>query len=452
VSVINIDKEEIAVREQAVHQKRWWVRLTRTCNNRCLFCLDAPAQDGKVERFEVVQERLAEGRVNGASRLILSGGEPTIHPRFLDFVKMGRAMGYSWIQVITNGRMFRYEKFADTAVQNGLCEATVSAHGHTSELHDLLVGHKGAFREVVAGIVNLLSLGVVVSVDVVLNRLNLPHLKEILDFYYRLGVREFDLLHIVPFGRGFDENKALLFPDDEQVRFGVRRALEWAENRDVFVWTNRLPIRFLEGYEKYFQDPHKIYDEVLGEREVFRELFATQHEPSCLGERCSYCFLETFCDCARRYAKGDYSEKDENEERVLLTRDVVKDVLGGRIGVGGVKFAMPQPETLSEALNCLPPFEELLLASGKIVRVSGAKILGLPVCLGGEEAGMHDFPYPAGVLDSGKICLERFVAFFIKKLYKVYSVRCAQCSARRRCSGIQVNIARVFGLGVLKPM
>jgi sulfatase maturation enzyme AslB (radical SAM superfamily) len=450
VSVVNIDKEELAIREQAVHQTRWWVRLTRLCNNRCLFCLDAPAQNGKIEPDKVVQERLYEGRAKGASRLILSGGEPTIHPRFLDFVRMGRDLGYSWIQVITNGRMFRYRKFAETAVRNGLCEATVSAHGHTSELHDLLVGHKGAFAEVVTGIVNLLSVGVVVSVDVVLNRLNLPHLKEILDFYYRLGVREFDLLHMVPFGRGFDENRGILYPDDELLTQGVSKALKWASDRDVFVWTNRLPIRFLENHEKYFQDPHKIYDEVLGEREVFRELFATQKEPSCLGERCQYCFLETFCQCARRYAKGEYSDRDETEERTILTKEVVKGVLDGRIDVGSAKFGMPQPETLSEALASLAPFEELMAVKEKVVR-AGRKVLGLPVCLGGEEAGIHDFPYPTGVVESGQIVLERFVSFFIKKLYRVYSVRCAKCSARKRCSGIQVNVARVYGLGVLRP-
>ena len=452
MSAINISKEELAIREQAVHQKRWWVRVTRTCNNRCLFCLDSPAQDGKVEPSEVVLKRLEEGRRNGASRLILSGGEPTIHPHFLDFVKKGKEMGYTWIQVITNGRMFRYKKFTEIAVRNGLSEATVSAHGHNSELHDLLVAHKGAFSDVVTGILNLLSLRVVVSVDVVLNKLNLPHLMDILDFYYRLGVREFDLLHMVPFGRGFDENRELLYPDDELLKWGVSRALEWASGKDVFVWTNRLPIKFLEGNEKYFQDPHKIYDEVLGEREVFRDLFASKKEPSCLGERCRFCFLETFCQSARRYANGAYSEKDEIEDRLLLTKDVVENILNGRIPLTGAKFAMPQPETLTEALEILPLFERLMAAKDRIASAGSGKILGLPICLGGEETGMHDFPYPAGVLDSEKINLERFVAFFIKKLYKVYSVRCTNCGARGRCSGIQVNIARVYGLKVLNPV
>jgi hypothetical protein len=105
---------------------------------------------------------------------------------------------------------------------------------------------------------------------------------------------------------------------------------------------------------------------------------------------------------------------------------------------------------LSEALASLAPFEELMAVKEKVLG-AGGKVLGLPVCLGGEDAGIHDFPYPAGVVESGQIVLERFVSFFIKKLYRVYSVRCAKCSARKRCSGIQVNVARVYGLAVLRP-
>jgi phosphate transport system permease protein len=47
--------------------------------------------------------QIVEGRKKGANRLILSGGEPTMHPNFLDFVKLGQSAGSPKIQTVPNG-------------------------------------------------------------------------------------------------------------------------------------------------------------------------------------------------------------------------------------------------------------------------------------------------------------------------------------------------------------
>ena len=250
---------DLDARQDAVTEKRLWVRLTRACNNHCVFCLDVGAHDGQAVPEDEVLARLRRGREEGATRAILSGGEPTIHPRFLDLVKAARDMGYTWVQCVSNGRMFAYDKFAARAIANGLREATLSMHGHTPELFERLVGIPGAYAQSLAGLKNLLRMGAVVSVDIVLNRLNLPHLKEILQFYIGLGVYEFDLLHLVPFGLGFDRHRDELFEDPAVVARELSRALELVDEvPGLFLWTNRLPIALLEGHEELFQDPHKM--------------------------------------------------------------------------------------------------------------------------------------------------------------------------------------------------
>src|SRR5262245_19451465 len=76
-------------REAAAHEKRNWVRLTSMCNNKCTFCLDALAHNETMAADEEVKHRIIEGRKNGATRLILSGGEPTIHPNYVKFIRYG---------------------------------------------------------------------------------------------------------------------------------------------------------------------------------------------------------------------------------------------------------------------------------------------------------------------------------------------------------------------------
>src|SRR5580700_2421981 len=91
--------------EEAAHDKRNWVRLTFDCNDHCIFCLDADAHDGTVRSNEDVKRQILDGRRAGATRLILSGGEPTIHPSYVDFIKLGARAGYGKIQTVTNGRL-----------------------------------------------------------------------------------------------------------------------------------------------------------------------------------------------------------------------------------------------------------------------------------------------------------------------------------------------------------
>lgn len=437
---------DIEMREAAVHEKRHWVRLSRACNNRCLFCLDSGAQDGRMAPEDEVRERIQEGRRAGAKRLILSGGEPTIHPKYLDFIRLGSELGYTWIQTVTNGRMFRYARFAEEAVRRGLREATFSMHGHSADLHDLLVGREGAFVQALAGLKRLQNLGVVISVDVVLNRLNLPFLREILEFYIGIGVTEFDLLHLIPFGRGWDENRDLLFPDDDLLGRELERALQAIEGRGVVVWTNRLPIQYLEGREHLFQDPHKIYDEVLGEREAFRALFRDGTQPECLGPRCPHCFLRPFCEAARRYEAGDFAQKSEPEE---WTRQRCTQIVAGAAPAGR-QARLPTRETLTEARAVTPDLAEVRQA----VRRTGVVVENLPPCLGGPEPGPQDWPAPDhDVWDTnGRLNLARFVAFFIRRLYRVKSLRCRACRYFTTCPGLHVNTARLWGLGVLKPI
>jgi len=284
------------VKEAAAHHKRHWVRVTRLCNQRCTFCLDSMNQDGTMIDVASLKAYILLGRRLGRQRLILSGGEASVHPHYIDLIRYGREVGYEWIQTVTNGMMFSYARFAKAAAQAGLNEATVSMHGHTARLHDKLTGTPGAFVTGIKGIQNLQATGtVVVNVDVVINKQNYQVLPEIIEYYYRLGIREFDLLHIVPFGRGFDEHRHSLFFDLNDAVPYFRKAFAWADRPDLYLWTNRLPVTYLEGAERLIQDPHKLASEFDGGRHNFEGFLKRGLKPDCHGERCDYCFLDGPC-------------------------------------------------------------------------------------------------------------------------------------------------------------
>lgn len=280
----------------SVSEPRHWVRLTSACNNNCVFCLDLGARIGKVASFENVIRELKGGRKGGLKRVVLSGGEPTIHPRFLDIVRAAVKMGYTHVQAISNGRRFCYPDFLGGCVQAGLREITFSMHGHTRELHDKLVGIPGAFRQAVTGLVNALKRPeLIISVDVCLNRLNIGRLEELLRFYINLGVREFDLLQVVPFARAWDNWDELSY-DLEASGESLRKALALGRSMGCRLWTNRLGARHLEGFEDLIQSPNKLHDELRGRIVMFRDFLSKGSIPDCRGERCPHCFMEGFCE------------------------------------------------------------------------------------------------------------------------------------------------------------
>lgn len=284
--------------EAAAHEKRNWVRLSYDCNNHCTFCLDSNAHDGTMRATQDIKVQIVEGRKRGSNRLILSGGEPTMHPNFLDFVKLGKMAGYPKIQTVTNGRMFRYPDFLNTAADNGLHEITFSLHGHTAKLHDALVGTPGAFVEEVAGLRAALDSGrFIVNVDIVINKQNVKHLPEMLETFIGWGVKEFDLLHIIPFGNAWSDARDHLFYNLDGNLQHLQKAFAYARRPDVHIWLNRFPPPYAEGFEDLIQDPYKLNDEVRGRREEYDRYLSLGQKLSCREpDRCKHCYLQNLCD------------------------------------------------------------------------------------------------------------------------------------------------------------
>ncbi len=300
-------------KEEAAHEKRNWIRLTSMCNNLCTFCLDTLAHNGTITSDEEVKKRIIDGRRKGATRLILSGGEPTIHPSYVKFIKLGRLAGYRRVQTVTNGRMFSYPEFLNRCLDAGLQEITFSIHGHNAKVHDALVGVPGAFEEEVKGLEMALADGrPIINIDVCLNKGNIKKLPELLDKFIGMGVKEYDLLHLIPFGMAWDEkHRNQLVYDIEEAMPYVQHALKVSERPDIHIWFNRFPPPYLEGYEGLIQDPYKLNDEVRGRYEEY-ELWITRDMPiSCREpERCGRCYLKNVCDnledSMQRLRRGDF--------------------------------------------------------------------------------------------------------------------------------------------------
>ncbi len=295
-------KDKMLARERVANVKKHWVRCVTACNSRCIFCLDTDTPRGVYIPEEDVRREILRGREQlHADKIILSGGEGSIHPKFVDFVRYAKEVGYDRVQTVTNGVMFAKREFYRDTVDAGLGEITFSLHGHTAELHDRLTGTPGAFKKLMKGMMRALREDrIIVNVDVCINKQNVPYIDQIVELCLSVGVHEFDLLHVIPQGVAF-ENREELFYDPVEHLPRLQKVFRLNRHPNVVIWTNRFPVEFLEGLEDLIQDPHKMIDEVNGRRFQVRRYLDEGVPLECREkERCQYCFIEPFCNTADR--------------------------------------------------------------------------------------------------------------------------------------------------------
>ncbi|MCU0852257.1 MAG: radical SAM protein [Thermoplasmata archaeon] len=117
------------------------VDLTNRCNLKCPICFANANQAGYVFEpdYDTVVKMLKLLRAQKpvpTPAVQFSGGEPTIHPRFLDIIKAAHDLGFAQVQVATNGIEFAKSiDFAQKASDNGLNTIYLQFDGLRREIY-----------------------------------------------------------------------------------------------------------------------------------------------------------------------------------------------------------------------------------------------------------------------------------------------------------------------------
>ncbi|HYL80429.1 MAG TPA: radical SAM protein, partial [Candidatus Acidoferrum sp.] len=113
------------------------VDLTSRCNLACSVCFADANQRAYEITFDQAEETLRRLRAQSpapAFAVQFTGGEPTVHPRFLDIVASAKALGFSHIQVASNGLALADPEFACRAREAGLQYIYLQMDGTTDEV------------------------------------------------------------------------------------------------------------------------------------------------------------------------------------------------------------------------------------------------------------------------------------------------------------------------------
>jgi molybdenum cofactor biosynthesis enzyme MoaA len=125
------------------------IRINFHCNQSCRFCFVSTHLPS--ESDEAVRAAIVQAGEEGAS-IVLSGGEPTLHPRLVEFVALAKAHSTKPVMLQTNATRLGGPDAVPALVAAGLHAAFISLHGSTAALSDAITEAPGTFEKTVAGI------------------------------------------------------------------------------------------------------------------------------------------------------------------------------------------------------------------------------------------------------------------------------------------------------------
>ncbi|HIN85382.1 MAG TPA: radical SAM protein [Myxococcales bacterium] len=269
------------------------MNVTYRCNNRCNFCAvgNRKQLDGN---FGYQKKVLLEYRKLGLHSVDFDGGEPTLYENLTTLIRYCRKIGYSAINVTTNGRMCVYPDYAKRLVRSGLSTLLFSVHGADAETHAKNVGVPEAFEQTTEGIRQCVAFaprGVDLGMNITLTKSNYEQLPAVTQLAWDLGLRWLNIQFLTPFGRATSR----VNPDTHAAADTTMKVIgEWRDKMKFQVIN--LPFCFMPGYEEFILgDLLKIQRHMVFVNNSDVNLYDYLKERRSYAPECESCPRKVFC-------------------------------------------------------------------------------------------------------------------------------------------------------------
>jgi MoaA/NifB/PqqE/SkfB family radical SAM enzyme len=195
--------------------------LTNLCNFHCTYCIRSEEEPHDYLDLEVVEKILTEVRpYHNVSHVTFTGGEPTLHPRFADIVRLVTTHGYPF-GFVTHGWQFDKTLAIVKPNSSALKYVTFSVDGATEMTHDTLRRRPGSFRRLMQAISLCRFHGIAVYLNMVVTRANQTEVEAMAMLASRLGCGLLAYGHCQPTPDGVAADLILSVPERRQVEADI---------------------------------------------------------------------------------------------------------------------------------------------------------------------------------------------------------------------------------------
>jgi MoaA/NifB/PqqE/SkfB family radical SAM enzyme len=224
------------------------------CNYKCDFCYYKDKLN-EVTDFKTILERIYLLKRLGAEEIDLSGGESSIHKDWFKILEVCNNE-FNHVSCLSNGSKFKDKKFLKKSKEYGLKEILFSLHGSNPEIHDEIVGRKGAFDDIIKAINNAKELGLIVRLNCTVTEMNVNYLEEYAELVNSIKPLQLNFLPL----NYWDSAKSKAPIDYKVISEGIKKAIDLIYH-DIEVNIRYVPFCYFKGYEKHIVDTYQhIYD------------------------------------------------------------------------------------------------------------------------------------------------------------------------------------------------
>lgn len=279
------------------------IKLNYHCNNNCVLCCqqDTIKNELTMLHFDDVvaflSENLSDECGNGQPvKLVLTGGEPTLHPDLIHIVATAREMGCKTIQLQTNATRLSDNLLLEQMLSAGVNNFGISLHGHAAAVHEAFTNTPGSYDKTIRALGLLHEHEANVAVNVVISKLNVDTLPELVTKVGREKLAQsiqLAFIHII--GRAANERN--LVAHISQAAKKVRECIEIGRQYNLIVTSEAIPFCLMRGFERqvselYFRDEIIVFDRNGTMR--FDQQRKNEFKLKC--DRCRECLFYKLCE------------------------------------------------------------------------------------------------------------------------------------------------------------
>jgi MoaA/NifB/PqqE/SkfB family radical SAM enzyme len=284
--------------------------INNACNANCGFCNFARDRLPKdTWHFVTLEEGLEAIRIlhrEGIRYLVFSGGEPTLHPDLVAFIRYAAGLGIN-VMVVTNGGLLKPEKIHEMT-DAGLSSLIISVDAASREVHEQNRGLPGVCDRIRQAVSILRELGMHATASVTMSKL--VDYEALPDFLSSLGftsvVFSYPLTHLRSNFLGWSDAGLVTHTDDE-----LYEAYEQVKSlKKRFRVVN--PTLSLDEMQRFVRKEEQRYPCIAGFRFFFLDWHLmlwrchAWHEPMCsiyefdssklIRDGCTQCMINCYRD------------------------------------------------------------------------------------------------------------------------------------------------------------
>jgi pyrroloquinoline quinone biosynthesis protein E len=168
------------------------IAVTSRCDQRCRGCFYSSGSGSDME-FQLFEKIVEEGSEAGVFQIALGGGEPLLHPKLIDMVRLARQSGIV-PNITTNGNFLTAET-ASALKEAGLGQIQISLNGANEGMNSAT---RPNFRSALKAIEVCKKVGLRSGINFLLTQSNVSDLEAVISLGVEMGVATVNILRPKP--------------------------------------------------------------------------------------------------------------------------------------------------------------------------------------------------------------------------------------------------------------